>query len=178
MEGFEKFDLEDPGDIKYLIPSGFLKKLNSAEDLENLDEFDLMVRVVGAEASNQGREGQKAVAHVILNRLENPRSFGSDIKRVILKRKQFSPIIIASVPDDKLNEKQRKIKRKVLDPRSGYEPWELERVLESAGVVYFGGDKDNTGGADHFHHKDVLPSWAPSTEITARIRDHVFRRSR
>lgn len=50
MEGFEKFDIKDPEDIKYLIPSGFLEEVESMEDLWNLDEFDLMARVVAAEA--------------------------------------------------------------------------------------------------------------------------------
>ena len=33
MEGFEKFDIKDTEDIKYLIPSGFLEKVNSIEVL-------------------------------------------------------------------------------------------------------------------------------------------------
>lgn len=177
MEGFEKFDLKKPEDIKYLIPSGFLKQVESIEDLWNLDEFDLMVRIVAAEAERQGREGKKGVSHVIMNRLKhpNPRRFGGDIKSIIRRLAQFDAITRAVSPKSEVDQK---VRAKILNPLKNFPPGELWETVESVGEVYFGGAQDNTGGADHFHRKDEVPPWGPSMDVTTTIGKHTFRRSR
>lgn len=169
MEGFEKLEL----------PPWFLPKVESVDDLRKLDEFDVMVRVVGAEAEGETSQGQKAVAHVIMNRLNNPRRFGKDIKSVLLNDpNQFEPVAKASSPDEKLSKRDFETKRKILGPKGYYSPGVLQRVIDSAGAVYFGGEADNTGGADHFHSKKEVPWWGPSMDATATIGGQVFRKSR
>lgn len=54
------------------------------------DELECLAKVVLHEAGNQSREGQIAVAEVVMNRLNDPRRrFGRSICGVILQRGQF-----------------------------------------------------------------------------------------
>ena len=54
------------------------------------EEKFLLAQIVEAEARNQGFEGKKAVAEVILNRVESEK-FPNTIKEVITQPRQFQP---------------------------------------------------------------------------------------
>lgn len=60
-------------------------------DSISLSEFDMISKIVMAEAENQDWEVQYIVAQVVLNRLEND-LFPNTIKGVIFQPYQFSPI--------------------------------------------------------------------------------------
>ena len=55
------------------------------------DDFDLLARIVRAEAQTEPFEGKVAVAAVVLNRLESPK-FPKSIKKVIYQPGQFQPV--------------------------------------------------------------------------------------
>lgn len=152
--------LQVQGDI---IPSWFLAKVDKEEDLRNLDETDLMVRVVAAEAESESLEGKKGVAHVITNRLKHPnkRLFdGYDIKSVILKPDAFESI--------------KRLKNKVLNPRKYIPKKALEAAAEAVNAVYFGGEEDNTGGATYFHPVNFKSKYDPYWIKTKTIGNHNF----
>ncbi len=61
-------------------------------------EMDLLSRLVHAEAKGESYEGKKAVASVVLNRVEH-RSFPDSVKGVIYQRNAFQPVSNGSIHD-------------------------------------------------------------------------------
>ena len=55
------------------------------------DEYDLLLRIVHAEAGDQSLKGRIMVANVILNRVESSK-FPDDIRSVVYQSGQFSPV--------------------------------------------------------------------------------------
>src|ERR1035437_2533430 len=125
---------------------------------------DLMVRTVIGEAGNQPPDGQAAVAHVILNRVNDGGYGGSTPSDVVLAPNQFEP----------------------WQTRSG----ELSRIQPTSGAykstadivdgVISGNIKDPTDGATHFLNEGIvrqrrggsLPSWAAGNG--QKIGEHTF----
>ena len=124
---------------------------------------DIMVvaQTVFGEARNQSMEGQRAVAHVINNRL-NDRRWPNEFKNVCHQPKQFSCwnkndpnlLVISLVPFD--------------DPV-------FRRCFWISAKVMAGDDTDNTSGANHYHSPTIsAPIWAEDRFKTTRIGDHIF----
>lgn len=105
--------------------------------------------VIYAESRGESREGQIAVAEVVMNRVESPH-FPKTVCGVVRQKGQFAP---KSRVSEKTAYKQAKA---------------------VADDVYEGRTKDATRGATHFHTPAVRPSWSNRFERTARIGAHIF----
>jgi N-acetylmuramoyl-L-alanine amidase len=107
--------------------------------------------------------GQVAVAHVIRNRIEDPRypDNACDVVKQgyywngspIRNKCQFS-FYCDGKPDDPKN-KQAWFNALYIAELSGYTP-------------------DTTNGATHYHNTKVFPQWAYTGEVTTKIHKHVF----
>lgn len=102
-------------------------------------ERDLITRTVIGEAGDQPPEGQAAVAHVILNRL-NSKKFGDSVARVIFQPNAFEPW-------------STRAGELVRIPRNS-EPYKAVSALVDA--VEKGDVPDPTGGATHFMNEDIV----------------------
>ena len=128
---------------------------------------DLLARTIYAEASNQPREGQLAVAHSILNRLKSGKYGGDTMQDVLFKPWQFEPWMTRR--DELLS----------LDSDSE----EMRKFNEVAVQAMQESDegRDPTGGATHFLNPDIvkqrrggaLPNWFDQ-ERAQQIGDHWF----
>ena len=125
------------------------------------DDRELLARILMAEAGNQGPTGMTAVGNVIMNRA-NTGGYGGDIRSVIMKPGQFSPM--NSVTGYAGGEQGQDI--------DGLRPSETNYMVADA--LLSGNAGDITGGATHFFNPDISnPSWAEGKDFT-RIGDHVF----
>jgi len=104
------------------------------------------------EARGEGVVGQKAVAHVTLNRaIERDMS----IKDVVLEPKQFSWTF----------------------EKTTYLPDDLDSFFNCVAVATHAANEDDfTGGSTHYHALSVQPYWASSLEEIGNIGNHKFYR--
>lgn len=88
-------------DNNYILNPQFPQQKNLNKNSEKLncnfghistEEFELLVQLVAAEAENQPFEGKRAVAAVVLNRVEFGWPFEDTIEGVIFQENQFSCI--------------------------------------------------------------------------------------
>lgn len=123
----------------------------SKQDLECLAE------ALYFEARGEGTQGQRAVAEVILNRVDHPR-FPKTVCGVVNQRGQFS------------------YKGRV-SPRI-HETGAYARVKNVAIAALAGAaPRTLTNGATYFHTGGVRPSWSRRFERTTRIGAHIFYRA-
>ena len=73
------------GTLKYKYNEKFTKKVTDKE-------YEILCRIVQAEAGDQDVYGRILVANVILNRVNYEKEFPNDIEGVVFEKKQFSPI--------------------------------------------------------------------------------------
>lgn len=96
-----------------------------------LDEesYEILCRIVEAEAGNEDETGRMLVANVVLNRVESSR-FPNTVKEVVFQKKgghcQFSPVANGRYYQVKVSEKTRSAVEKV-----------LRGADESRGALYF-----------------------------------------
>lgn len=105
------------------------------------------------EARGEGLQGQKAVAEVILNRVDHPR-FPKTVCGVINQRGQFT------------------YKKARIRERGAF-----VRAQKIAQAALSGAPRNLTKGATYFHTGGVRPSWSRKFERTTRIGSHYFYRS-
>lgn len=108
------------------------------------------------EARGEPDIGKVAVAHVILNRKQDPR-WGNSIRDVIHQPRQFSYL---------------KDKHKQTPPTNN--DWITARKI--AHGVIFGYINSPVGDATHYHAARVKPKWAKKLEPVAKIGQHIFYR--
>lgn len=127
-----------------------------------------MAKTMWGEARSTGREGMRAVGHVILNRsLAREVRYGEGIKGVVRKRKQFS----CWNPGDPNRTKIKAINH--LDPDGiSYRRW--EQALELAYRIIDGVDKDNTVGATFYHTTTIKPYWRKDMKVVGIMYGHIF----
>jgi len=126
-----------------------------------LDDIDVLARTLYGEARGEGEEGQRAVAHVVLNRVMLQSWYGKTISGVCLRDKQFS-----CWNDNDPN----RLTITALDISSaGY-----QQALRVACQAVFSDETDPTNGADHYHADYVSPAWNKSMGQTATIGRHLF----
>ncbi len=102
------------------------------------------------EARSESVGGQKAVAHVVFNRVKNR---NLSVKEVVQQPKQFSWI---------------HLKKK-------YTPNEWGAFVECIKIVLEVIDEpDFTGGATHYHLGTVYPKWAPKMTYLGKYGSHLF----
>jgi spore germination cell wall hydrolase CwlJ-like protein len=119
----------------------------------NERELDCMTRVMLYEAGNEGRAGQLAVAHVVMNRVRSPR-FPDSVCSVIYQRGQFSSI------------------RSFSHPRNAR--WNRAEAL--ARDVMAGETSSNVGTALYFHATRVRPAYVQNRVRVGTVGNHVFYR--
>ena len=120
-----------------------------------LTEF-LVALCIWRESRGQPFEGQRAVGHVIRNRVSDSR-WPDTYRGVVLQPKQFS----CFNADDPQVTKYPEFNDSWID-------------AVAAARLAMSSLTDPTGGANHYHTRSVEPSWADRTKVTARIGDHIF----
>lgn len=134
---------------------------------KNPDEaIDVLARTLYGEARGEQVRGKEAVACVILNRVEKAIKkgrywWGNDVENVCLRPWQFP----CWNPNDPNREKVL-----VVDASNNV----FATCLRVARRAIYGGVKDPTGGATHYHTLGLLPSWARAHAPCAEIGHHVF----
>lgn len=128
------------------------------------DELGCLAVTIYHEARGEPREGQVAVAHVILNRRgrgEFPATICGVVKQGAEKGDgtcQFSIWCDGRAEQQNTNE--------------------LDESRAIAQAVIAGDEGDPTDGAQWFHAVDAAPPWAQSLTPTVRIGNHQFLRPR
>ncbi|MBD3859591.1 cell wall hydrolase [Bacillus sp. 28A-2] len=113
------------------------------------EEMDLLSRLVHAEAKGESYAGKKAVASVVLNRVEH-RSFPDSVKGVIYQRNAFQPVSNGSIHDQADQDSVKAVKEVVKE-------------------------RDRTTKAIYFYNpKTATDNWIRSRKIVERIGRHVF----
>ena len=112
-----------------------------------LNDRELLARLLQAEAGSEGPLGMLAVGSVIANRA-NARGYGGSIRGVMMKRGQFSPL------------------NSVTRHAGGEQGVDFDRIQASdtaysvADAILSGTYDDPTGGATHFYNPDIsTPDW-------------------
>lgn len=123
----------------------------------NNDQVRCLALNVYHEARSQSFDGQLAVAHVTLNRVDDPR-FPKTICRVVYQTKSFSWTI----------------NRGRLAPPREREAW--DRAIKVARLAIEDRDGDPTFGSTHYHLANIKPYWAEQKTRTAVIDSHIFYR--
>lgn len=100
---------------------------------------DLLIRTVIGEAAREPEEGQAAVAHTVLNRVNSGR-FGGDIPSVLFAPRQFEP----------WNTRRQELM--AISPESP----EYRRAAQIVDGVLAGQIPDPTQGATHFQNPDIV----------------------
>ncbi|MFT4014701.1 MAG: cell wall hydrolase [Paracoccus sp. (in: a-proteobacteria)] len=128
----------------------------SAETVANVSQKDLqcLSEALYFEARGEGSAGLRAVAEVILNRVDHPR-FPKTVCGVVNQSGQFT------------YNKRARIR----------EGGTYARVQQIAKAALLGAPRDLTNGATYFHTGGVKPSWSRKFERTTRIGGHIFYRS-
>ena len=132
------------------------KSKQSRVEVQQVSQRDLqcLAEALYFEARGEGSQGQRAVAEVILNRVDHPR-FPKSVCGVVNQRGQFT------------YNKNARIREKGT----------YARVHKVALAALSGAPRTLTNGATYFHTRAVKPSWSRRFERTTRIGAHIFYRS-
>lgn len=127
---------------------------------KRFDQMECLANALYFEARGEEANGQRAVAEVIMNRV-NSKRYPNSICSVVRQGNGTKHSCQFSFYCDGLPER-------IHESRAYDEAWRL--------AVQFLSDSDKqlTKGATHFHSVDVNPHWASKFEETARIGRHVF----
>lgn len=120
------------------------------------NDLNCLAEALYFEARGEGRQGQAAVAEVILNRVDSGR-FPNSVCGVINQPSQFSYTIGG---------------RKTIRNKGAY-----MRVRQVAEAALSGNSGNLTGGATYFHTPAVRPAWSHRFQRTVRIGRHIFYRT-
>ena len=147
------------------------------ERLSHYDR-DVMIRTIAGEAGRESPTGQAAVAHVILNRVDDPR-WGDNPAEVSLQLKQFSAWNSGTGGNG-------------LPYNIREDSAEYERIGQIVDQVYAGQIADPTGGATHYYspkgmaahvargeQSNITPGWlneqnAERGSPAVQIENHIF----
>ncbi|WP_405405785.1 cell wall hydrolase [Paracoccus sp. Ld10] len=119
-------------------------------------DLDCMAEALYHEARGEGRQGQMAVAEVILNRVDSG-AFPRTVCGVINQPSQFSYTIGGAKP---------------IRNKAAY-----LRAQDIAADALSGAPRQLTGGATYFHTPAVSPSWSRRFQRTVQIGSHIFYRT-
>ena len=120
----------------------------------------LFALTIWREARGEGRDGMRAVAHVIANRVAAT-NLPDQWDDVIERKWQFSSMTAPGDPE------------LILWPKQPDPAWET--AMQVAELIYGGGDYDLTLGATfYFNPNVVMPDWAKSMKKTITIGNHNF----
>lgn len=138
--------------------------------LVSLPPVVVMALTVWGEARGESAAGQKAVAWVIRNRVDNPGWWGRDLTGVCLKPYQFSC----------WNHNDPNYPRLVNEATRARPDFKAIRLICEAVLLSGSADDDPTNGADHYCTRAVAAktSWAQDQAPVAEIGAHLFYRLR
>lgn len=123
-------------------------------------DVSLLARTLQGEAGGESKEGQIAVAHVILNRIKH--SHGredSSVEKAVLRKGQFD------VWHDK------RLLASLVREREQYA--QMKVVAETAVSLYRQG-RDYSHGATFYCRRDKHPSWTRHMRLVAKLGGHKF----
>lgn len=125
------------------------------------DDLGILARTVYGEARGQPFEGQKAVAHVLINRYRTKKisRWDHSLAATALRKYQFS----CWNPDDPNHDKMMDAGPN--DAKFRVALWAALEALDG---------KDNTAGSTHYHHRSISPDWAKGKKPAVVIGDHWF----
>jgi len=127
------------------------ERSNSKDISLSEKEFDLLARIVRAEAQTEPFEGKVAVAAVVLNRVESSQ-FPDTVKEVIYEPRQFQPVANGQI-------------NKSADPES------IEAVEAALSDM-----RDISEDSLFFYNPDIATNrWLDTRETTVVIGQHVFK---
>jgi spore germination cell wall hydrolase CwlJ-like protein len=124
------------------------------------NELQCLALTVYFEARGEGRDGQAAVAHVVMNRVADER-FPDSVCDVVRQGGDVNRNCQFSWWCDRRSDKPRHLS-----------DWETARDI--ARIVYWGGGEDPTGGSLWYHAVSVKPIWRLKLHRVGRIGDHIF----
>lgn len=128
---------------------------------------DVLARTLFGEARGESVKGKEAVAAVVMNRVRRARErggaywWGATVEQVCLKPWQFSCW-------NQTDPNRAKIEAVGMDNRVFRTCVRIARRAV-AGVI-----ADPTGGATHYHVRDLAPPWSRGRVPAAEIGGHVF----
>jgi len=121
-------------------------------------DYTMTALTIWREARGESEIGKRAVLHVILNRVSDPR-WPNTPYGVCLQPLQFS----CHNPSDPNSAKWPSQAKPV-----EWLGWnQIRAIVDAPGM-------DPTRGANHYHVNGLKPSWADTSKITARIGSHTF----
>ena len=123
-----------------------------------------LAQAIYYESRSEGKDGQKAVAEVILNRAAS-KHYPSSICGVVFQGSQRSTGCQFSFTCDGS-----------MDRAPAGKTW--TRAQKVAELALTGGISPITGRATHYHNLDVTPAWSNSLVMTKQIETHKFYRTR
>lgn len=130
-------------------------------ETDNLSSSEIVAKTLYGEASNQGYEGQKAVANVIQNRVKLKGWMGHDFRSVCLKPYQFS-CWLESDPN----------RARIMAANQGDPVY--AQCLQLAKLAIGGQLDDITNGADSYRVIGTPAKWAEGLLPVAVIGKHEF----
>ena len=162
----KRTDQGDEMGISYEVPDA--EPAADAGDHHKMtqDEKFLALTIWG-EARNGGKDAMRAVAHVILNRVNSDRAFGNDVREVVRDRKAFS-CWNKGDPNRELMMNIGKLDKDGTD----YDMWQAAKKI--AKQVMRGHDEDPTQGSLFYHTTGVTPAWSIGQHAVAEIGGHLF----
>lgn len=138
--------------LNFRIPGRRTPPVKIPDSISEAD-FDLLVRLVTAEAGGEPYEGQVAVAAVVLNRMRSYK-FPNTVRGVVYQENQFS-----SVPKLSYIQPSETCRRAAAEAINGIDP--------SNGALYFYNPETSSEDGIRFFNSANL-------QVTARIGNHVF----
>ncbi len=123
------------------------------------EAVNYMAATLFMEARGEGLEGMRAVAHVIVNRMNHGGFGGWSVYDVVTSPWQFSPW-------------NRGFRQPVIANQWQQDRW--DEAVEISTEVLSGASVDPTNGALYFHATYVHPRWARGARGRTRIGNHIF----
>jgi hypothetical protein len=156
--------------LKPLPPAGAIVASAGAVVSESPEAIDVLARTMWGEARGEREGGMAAVAHVVLNRRDAGRWWGSTVEAVCHKPFQFSC----------WNEGDAN-RGKLLTVNVGNAEFALAMRTAKALLAMLPTDRaraDTTNGATHYHVRGLtpLPNWARGKQPCQQLGRHVFYR--
>jgi spore germination cell wall hydrolase CwlJ-like protein len=128
---------------------------------DNIEDVTCLAQNIWFEARGSSTSDQLAVAHVVLNRVADPR-YPDQVCEVIWQPKQFS------WTHDGRSDRVR------FDNPIDRRIW--KELVQLSMAAMDGRRADPTGGATHYHADYVQPAWAGRMDLLIRIDDHLYYR--
>jgi N-acetylmuramoyl-L-alanine amidase len=124
-------------------------------ELTRINDIFYLALVTWREARGEGIEGMTAVTYSIMNRVKNPKWWGTDVTSVVTKKWQYS-----SMTDP--NDKQ-------LTKWPGLDPW-WSAALQVAADVYDAKVPNPVPGADSYFDISIPnPKWATDDKFVKQV---------